>query len=313
MAGRAPGGPAADAGGALRAGCPPGYALTAARAYPGAVPHPLESLMPEVADVVSDARRACDAVARRTARADLPTLRAEAALRAAHAGLALDGVRLSLDAVRDVARGVMPAPSGPQGLAVTGALRVAADVQRALVPSDEWTPTGQEPLPLPQRLARWHALATAGLGFGEPGRLRDAGQPGDPMGLGPAPVGPPLARRMAGLATLVAQPVPPVVSGVLVGAVVHAELLAMRPFPAANGVVARGVLRWQLASLGVDRAGLLVPEVVWAEAPERYLSAAAGYATGEWSRVVAWVRSVAFAVTRAADVALDLAEGVGRS
>lgn len=266
--------------------------------------------MPEVADVVSDARRACDAVARRTARADLPTLRAEAALRAAHAGLALDGVRLPLDAVRDVARGVVPVPSGPQGLAVTGALRVAADVQRAVVPSDEWSPTGLEPLP--QRLARWHALATAGLGLGEPGRLRDAEQPGDPMGLGPAPVGPPLARRMAGLATLVAQPVPPVVSGLVVGAVVHAELLAMRPFPAANGVVARGVLRWQLAALGVDRAALLAPEVVWAEAPERYLSAAAGYATGEWPRVVAWVRSVAFAVIRAADLALDLAEGAGR-
>lgn len=267
--------------------------------------------MPEVADAVVEAHRACDAVARRCLPGALPTLRAEAALRAAQAGLVLDGVRLPLDAVRDVARGVTPPPAGPQGLAVAGALRVAADVQRAIVPGEDWSPVGQEPLP--QRIARWHALAAAGVGRGEPGRLRDAEQPGDLTGLGPAPVGPPLARRMAGLATLVAQPVPQGVSGLVVAAVVHAELLAMRPFPTANGVVARAVLRWQLTSLGVDRAAVVVPEAVWAEAPERYLSAVAGYTTGDWPRVVGWVRFVASGVRRAADLALDLAEGAGRS
>jgi len=267
--------------------------------------------MPEVATAVSDARAACDALARRPGLSrNLPVLRAEAALRAAHAGLGIDGVRLALDTVRDVARGLAGPPPGPAGTMVGGALRMAAEVQRAVVQSAEWTPLGQEPLP--QRLARWHAMAAAGLGAGVPGRLREGDQPGDLMGLGPAPVGPALSQRMSGLAALVAQPATPSVSGLVVAAVVHGELLAMRPFAHSNGVVARAVLRWQLATLGVDPTGTVVPEVLWVETPDRYFSAAAGYATGEWPRVVAWTRFVASAVLRAADVALALADDAGR-
>lgn len=267
--------------------------------------------MPEVADAVFDARAACDALARHPGLSrTLPVLQAEAALRAAHAGLGIDGVRLTLDTVRDVARGLAGPPAGPAGVAVAGALRVAAEVQRAIAASTEWTPAGQEPLP--QRLARWQSLAAAGVGVGEPGRLREADQPGDLMGLGVAPVGPSLGQRMAGLATLVAQPPTPAVSGLVIAAVVHGELLAMRPFAHSNGVVARGVLRWQLATLGVDRTGTVTPETLWAEAPDRYLSAAAGYATGEWPRVVAWTRFVASTVRRTADVALALAQDAGR-
>lgn len=267
--------------------------------------------MPEVADAVFDARAACDALARRPGLSrNLPVLQAEAGLRAAHAGLAIDGVRLAIDTVRDVARGVTGPPPGPAGTMVGGALRVAAEVQRAVAASTEWTPLGQEPLP--QRLARWHAIAAAGLGAGVPGRLRETEQPGDLMGLGVAPTGPALAQRMAGLAALAAQPATPVVSGLVVAAVVHGELLAMRPFAHSNGVVARAVLRWQLATLGVDPTGTVVPEVLWADAPDRYFSAAAGYATGEWPRVVAWARFVASAVLRTADIALGLADDIGR-
>ncbi len=263
--------------------------------------------MPHVADAVVDARRACDALARQPALSrTLPPLQAEASLRAAQAGLALDGVRLALDTVRDVARGLAAPPPGPTGTMVVGALRLAADVQREVAASGEWLPTGHQPLP--QRLAHWHATVSAGLGAGVPGRLREHEQPGDLRGLGDAPVGAELSQRMAGLAALVAQPLTPSVSGLVVAAVVHGELLAMRPFAHSNGAVARAVLRWQIGTLGVDRTATVAPEVVWADAPDRYVSAAAGYATGEWPRVVAWVRTVASAVLRGADLALDLAQ-----
>lgn len=267
--------------------------------------------MREVADLAMDARAACDAVARspRSGSA-LPRLQAEAALRAAHGGLVLDGVRLGLDELRDVARGLAVPTPGPAGAMVSGALRVAADVQRTSLTGTDWTAGAES---LPQRLARWHAMATADLvglggGVGVPGRMRDAEQPVDLLGLGVAPVGDALSQRMAALAVLLAQPLPPTVSGVVVAAVAHGELLALRPFPQGNGVVARALLRWHLVTLGTDRTGTIVPEAVWSEAPDRYLAAAAGYASGEWPRVVAWVRSVTATVTRAADVALSVAE-----
>jgi len=263
--------------------------------------------MPDVADVVSEARAACDALARHPGLdRTLPMLRAEAALQAAHAGLALDGVRLPIETVRDIERGLAVPPYGPAGSMVVGALRVQVEVQRAVEAAAGRSPG--PPRPLPHLVAGWHTAAVAGSGMGEPGRLRGQEQPGDLRGLGAAPVGDALAQRMAALAALVAVPLPIGMSGLVLAAVVHGELLALRPFASANAMVARAVLRWQLAQTGVDRTGTVVPEVVWADAPDRYLSAAAGYATGEHPRVVTWVRAVSAAVVRGAVTALALVE-----
>jgi hypothetical protein len=275
------------------------------------VAHPLEPLLREVADVVSNARAACDAMARHPGlQRTLPVLQAEAALRAARAGLALDGIELALYDLRDIARGLATPPYGPAGSMVTGALRLQVELVRAIGGMGEWSPTPAQPLPV--MLASWHAVATSALGSGEPGRMRDAEQPADLEGLGDAPVGEELARRMAGLAELVAAPLSRGMSGLVVAAVMHGELLVTRPFPQANGMVARALLRWQLARTGVDRTGTVVPEAVWADAAARHRSVVAGFATGEWSRAVAWVRWVSAAVTQGADVALALAEDADR-
>ena len=60
----------------------------------------------------------------------------------------------------------------------------------------------------------------------------------------------------------------------------HGELLALRPFAAANGVVARAVARLLLTARGLDPTGSLVTESAWAAALNPYLGAAAGFATG---------------------------------
>jgi hypothetical protein len=53
-----------------------------------------------------------------------------------------------------------------------------------------------------------------------------------------------------------------------------------------------------------------VPEAVWAEAPNAYLGAAAGFATGNPEGVGAWVRACAEAVVTGAEAARDVADAV---
>ena len=72
----------------------------------------------------------------------------------------------------------------------------------------------------------------------------------------------------------------PAAPALVVAAVVHGELLTLRPFAAANGVVARAVARLLLTARGLDPTGSLVAESAWAAALNPYLGAAAGFATG---------------------------------
>uniref|UniRef100_UPI00196B0AD4 Fic family protein n=1 Tax=Cellulomonas endophytica TaxID=2494735 RepID=UPI00196B0AD4 len=137
---------------------------------------------------------------------------------------------------------------------------------------------------------------------------RGAGEaPGDLRGLGPAPDGPEAAARVALLGDVLVGTAAPVL---VVAAVVHAELLAVRPFAAGNGVVARAVARALLTVRGLDPTGSVVPEAAWAAAPNPYLAAAAGAATGTPEGLVAWVRHVADAVVVGAGQARRVADGV---
>ena len=70
-------------------------------------------------------------------------------------------------------------------------------------------------------------------------------------------------------------------------AVVHGELLALRPFPSANGVVARAAARLTAVVAGLDPHGLAVPEVGHLRAPAEYRDAAAAFAAGDRRRASA--------------------------
>jgi hypothetical protein len=96
-----------------------------------------------------------------------------------------------------------------------------------------------------------------------------------------------VATRLALLADLVTggtrAPAPVLV------AVVHGELLALAPFTAANGVVARAAARLAAVAAGLDPKGLAVPEVGHLRRAAQYRSAAEAFASGTADGVRDWL------------------------
>lgn len=279
--------------------------------------------LPGVAEAVDAARRACEELRWHEAyRRRWREVRGEAGIRSARASAAIDGARVPVDVVRGLALGsggsertgagrvgggsVGAGSGGPDVDVALGALRAAVEVERHM---PDLGARGAPVLPpLGQLLARVHAAAGRGwLPDDTLGRLRTDAAPLDLYGLGPAPAAADLAGRIDLLARVLGgtrAPAP------VVAAVVHGELLTLRPFAAGNGVVARALARLVLTVRGLDPTGSLLPEVAWAEAPNAYLGAAAGFATGTPEGVGAWVRACADAMVAGADAARDVADAV---
>jgi hypothetical protein len=188
---------------------------------------------------------------------------AEASLRAARASAALDGAALA----------PTPGAADPGGGAVSdpvlaGAVRAAEEATRLL---GVWRTA-----PL-QAIARLHMVAAADLVPADRhgtdlGRPRADGEVGARLGL--------LAELAAG-GTGAPAPV--------LTAIVHGELLALEPFPTANGVVARAAARLSAVAAGLDPKGLAVPEVGHLRRAAEYRAAAAGFATGTEDGITAWL------------------------
>lgn len=124
-----------------------------------------------------------------------------------------------------------------------------------------------------QALARLHLLAAADL-VSDEARL---GRPREDEGV---------ATRLDLLAQIVvdsSSPAPVVV------AVVHGELLTLRPFGVADGIVARAAARLVAVGTGLDPHNLGVPEVLFLRRKQAYADAAAGFATGQPEAVGSWV------------------------
>ncbi|MFI2753586.1 cell filamentation protein Fic [Cellulomonas sp. P22] len=262
--------------------------------------------LPGVPEAVDAARAACEELRWHEAyRRRWREVRAEAGIRSARASAALDGARVPLDLVRSMAVGAPPAESAEHRTAL-GALRAAAYVE-------QWMPAlaarGAAQLPpLGQLVAGTHRAATGGwLPDERVGRLRGSDAPEDLRGLGVAVSGAELAARLDLLGDVVRRTNAP---ALVVTAVVHGELLALRPFAAANGVVARAVARLLLTARGLDPTGSVVPDAAWAAAPNPYLAAAAGFATGTPDGVARWVRACADAVVIGAGEARVIGDAV---
>jgi hypothetical protein len=103
-----------------------------------------------------------------------------------------------------------------------------------------------------------------------------------------------VASRLDSLAALVAgnDRTPPL----LLAAIVHAELLALKPFAGPSGVVARAAARLTLIGRGVDPRGLIGVEVGHLQRQPEYVGAAGAYATGTPDGVRSWLRHYANAV-----------------
>ncbi len=230
------------------------------------------------------ADRARDALAEvhrhRANRRGWATTAAEAAVRAARSSSAIDGGATEL-----------PFPGVVGDPILAGALRVGqaldGEALRNLV--GVWQ---RAPL---QALARLHLLAAADL-VEDPERL------GRPRG------GADIAERLDLLAQTVltsSAPAP------VVAAVVHGELLALRPFGAGDGVVARAASRLVAASSGLDPHSLGVPEVFWLRRRQAYLQAAEAFESGTVEGVGGWVVLCCGALEDGAREARSIADSVG--
>ncbi len=241
--------------------------------------------LPGVAAAVAEARSAVDALlGHRALRRRSAEVTAESALRGARASAQLEGAGIELERLRGqlLAGGrVEPHDRDPRvGAVVQAAVRLHADLGQVLA---AWR---RSPA---QALARLHVLAAAEL-VDDPDRLgrpRRAGQSvDDPLGLGPAPDPLEVGVRLDGLSQVVlATRVPALV----VAAVVHGELLALRPFGTADGLVARAASRLVLVERGLDPKAVSAPEVGHVELGHDYEQAAADYVSGGPDGVARWL------------------------
>ncbi|OZE99983.1 hypothetical protein [Rhodococcoides fascians] len=236
--------------------------------------------LPGIVDAAERARDALGAVHRHKAnRRGWPATAAEAAVRAARSSSVLDG-------------GTMDFPrAGEDGDPIlAGCLRVGSaldgDALQNMLPVWKRAPL--------QALARLHLLAAADLVDDDTllGRPRDG-----------------VGNRLDLLAQLVtggtSAPAP------VVAAIVHGELLTLKPFGTADGVVARAASRLVAASSGLDPHNLGVPEVSWMRRSQAYRDGADGFASGSATGVGSWIIYCCGALEAGAAEATSIAEAAG--
>ena len=124
------------------------------------------------------------------------------------------------------------------------------------------------------------------MGLEEVGVPRAGQAPARQGGPGVAPQGEELAARLAGLVDLIEAPQAP---ALVRAAIVHAEMLAARPFTAGNAAVGRLLVRHLLVRDGLEPTGTAVTDLYPGRVPAAYAEAAGAYASGTMDGVVAWV------------------------
>ncbi|WP_063059229.1 hypothetical protein [Nocardia sienata] len=244
---------------------------------------PLAPLI-ELPGVRAAADKARDALAEvhrhRANRRGWATTAAEASVRAARSSAALEGGSTELPADGTITDPIL-----------AGALRVGqaldGDALRNLVGIWERAPL--------QALARLHLLAAADL-------VDDENELGRPRADGG------VAERLDVLAqTLLTTSAPAPVTA----AVVHGELLTLKPFGSADGLVARAASRLVTVASGLDPRSLGVPEVFWLRRRQAYLDAAAGFGSGTADGVGGWVLFCCGALEDGAREATSIADAAG--
>ncbi|MER6435401.1 MULTISPECIES: oxidoreductase [unclassified Streptomyces] len=244
----------------------------------GATADPLATLasLPGVAESVESVRKAVDRVyGHRIMRRRSNEITSEAALRGARGSAALSGADWALEEVRRRT----DFSGDDEARTVGAALRLTAESGQLL---SIWR---QSPLRV---LARLHLVAAAD-GEDAVGRPRQDGEPVDePLVELPLPGAAEVAGRLEGLSRLIiaggAAP------ALVTAAVVHGELLALRPFGTHNGLVARAAERIVLIGSGLDPKSVCPAEVGHAELGRAaYVAALEGYVSGTPRGMAAWI------------------------
>ena len=224
----------------------------------------------------------------RAVRARAAELAAVSVLRGARDSAALEGADVPLDTLR------AGLDDSPLGRAVANALAVTSAVPQQ---ADTWQ---RAPL---QVLAHLHGLAARGFAPDDQlGRPRSDDVVVDPLHAGPPSPAAEVPLRLAGLADLLVAPT--AAPALVVAAVAHGELLALRPFHWGSGLVARASVRLVLASRGVDPDLLSIPEAgMESLGRTAYVAALRDYLSGEPAGVARWIEWNCAAVGYGADAA----------
>ncbi|SED27647.1 Fic/DOC family protein [Streptomyces sp. 2231.1] len=244
----------------------------------GATADPLAALgsLPGVPESVESVRKAVDRVyGHRIMRRRSNAITSEAALRGARGSAALSGADWALEEVRRRT----DFGADDEARVVGAALRLGAEAGQLL---SIWR---QSPLRV---LARLHLVAAAD-GDERVGRPRQAGEAVDePLIELPLPDAAEVSGRLEGLADLIIAGTS--APALVTAAVVHGELLALRPFTSHNGLVARAAERIVLIGSGLDPKAVCPAEVGHAELGRAsYLAALNGYVSGTPEGMAAWI------------------------
>ncbi|MFH8284743.1 oxidoreductase [Streptomyces antibioticus] len=267
----------------------------------GASADPLAALgsLPGVAESVESVRKAVDRVyGHRVMRRRSNAVTSEAALRGSRGSAALSGADWALEEVRRRSDFSVDDEARVMG----AALRLTAEAGQLL---SIWR---QSPLRV---LARLHLVAAAS-DADEVGRPRQAGETVDePLIELPLPGADELAGRLEGLSQLI------IAGGsapaLVTAAVVHGELLALRPFVSHNGLIARAAERIVLIGSGLDPKSVCPAEVGHAEQGRAaYLAALEGYVSGTPEGMAAWIAHCGRAVELGARESTAVCEALQR-
>ena len=128
--------------------------------------------------------------------------------------------------------------------------------------------------------------ALEGAGLRENGKLLLEGGQLLEGGPGPNLGGQELRERLAQIVTLIDTPNLPALVRV---ALVHAEMLTVRPFALANGALGRLLVRHLSVRDGLDPTGVSVSDYYAGRVPAAYAEAAQAYVSASLEGVVAWI------------------------
>ncbi|TDQ55348.1 oxidoreductase [Actinorugispora endophytica] len=252
--------------------------------------------LPGVAEAVQETRDLVDLlIGQRVLRRRGSDVSMEAALRGARASAVLEGADAALERVR---AGESEDPR------VKGALRVSGELG---VLVETWSRAPR------QALARLHMLAAADAVPAEAlGRPRADGEDAtDPLGVGAPPSAAEVAARLDALGSLLtARTTAP---ALVTSAIVHGELLALRPFGWGDGIVARAAERLTLLERGLDPKSLVPTQLGHEELRAEYVAALRGYRAGTPEGVAGWVVHCARAVAAGARDSLATCEALRRA
>lgn len=234
--------------------------------------------LPGISDAVASSRERIDQLLwDRSLRTKGAALRVDVARRDSRDSAALDGIEVSY---RAWASGD-GFDDSPLGRAAAGFWRLEEELPEHV---DVWP---KAPL---QVLARLHGLVAADILTADAiGRPRTGDDADDPLRLKSLPDASSMKVRLAGIIDLATKPTE--APAAVQAAIIHAELIAIRPFQWGSGPVARAAGRLTLASRGLDPDLLvLIDSAIFSIGRSAYVDAIRSYLMATPEGVGRWIR-----------------------